>query len=339
MNHLDPPSATGRPEPVSQRPEGSACADPAARITFGEALHEALRADGLSLQRLHHHLGERGISVSPATLSHWQRGRSQPEREQSLQAVAAIEVILGMPQGALQTLLTTRRPRGRALALRSPVPEALSRVLSPGAPLEVALGPDAYRFNEGLVTLSVQETLFLDDQGCIARYMVNHVVRALCDGVRHLTAHHNFDDPDTPSVQVTVNCGRLEALRFRQEVRSAIFDVGFGRTLRRGETAIIDYTLDVGPRWRSSDHHERTLPVPVRHYLLHIFFHPRRLPSSVHGYYRQSSERTAEDIRPLSLDASHSVHIMPAKCHAGLYGIAWKRHALPAAAPSGPRGE
>ncbi|MFG3281532.1 hypothetical protein [Streptomyces sp. NPDC048111] len=175
----------------------------------------------------------------------------------------------------------------------------------------------------------MQETLTLDDQGCIARYAVSHVVRALRDGVRHVTAHHNFDDPDTPSVQVTVGCGRLEALRFRQEVRSAIFDIGFGRTLRRGETAIIDYTLDIGPRWRPSDHHERTLPVPVRHYLLHIFFHPRHLPSSVYGYYRQSSERAAEDIRPLSLDASHSVHIMPAKCQAGIYGIAWKRHALP----------
>ncbi|MFG2721840.1 multiprotein-bridging factor 1 family protein [Streptomyces sp. NPDC048416] len=310
-------------------------AEPAARATFGEAFREALKAAGLSLQRLHHHLGERGISVSPVTLSHWQRGRSQPERQQSLRAVAAIEVILDMPQGALQALLTTRRPRGRALAMTSPVAEALSRVLSPGAPLEQALGADAYRFNEDLVTLSVQETLCLDDQGCIARYTVSHVVRAVRDGVRHLTAHHNLDDPDTPSVQVTVNCGRLEALRFRQEVSAAIFDIGFGRTLRRGETAIIEYTLDIGPRWRPSDHHERTLPVPVRHYLLHIFFHPRHLPSAVHGYYRQSSQRPAQDIRPLALDASHSVHIMPAKCHGGIYGIGWKRHAVPAVGPSG----
>ncbi|MEU6282307.1 helix-turn-helix transcriptional regulator [Streptomyces sp. NPDC047028] len=309
-------------QPTADRPGNPECAQEA---TFGEALHEALKARGLSLQRLHHHLGARGISVSPVTLSHWQRGRSQPERRQSLRAVAEIEVILNLAPGTLQTLLTHRRPRGKALAPTSHMPDALSRVLGPGAPLERALGADAYRFNEDLVSLSVQETVRLDEHGCIDRYSVSHVVRALNDGVRRVTAHHHLDDPDTPSVQVTVNCGSLEALRFRQEVSSAIFDIGFGRPLRRGETAIIDYTLDIGPRWKPSNHHERTLPVPVRQYLLHIFFHPRHVPSAVYGYYGHNSEAGPEEIRPLSLDASHSVHILPAKCHAGIY--AWKRHA------------
>ncbi|MGW5086941.1 hypothetical protein [Streptomyces coelicoflavus] len=316
---------TGRPEGARPEEERSEEARRADGVTFGEALHQALKARGLSLQRLHHHLGERGISVSPVTLSHWQRGRSQPERRQSLRAVAEIEVILHLAPGTLQTLLAHRRPRGRALAPTNRVPDALSRVLSPGAPLERALGADAYRFNENLLTLSVSETVHLDDHGCIERYTVSHVVRATRDDVRHLTAHHNLDDPGTPSVQVTVNCGRLETLHFRQEVSSAVFDIGFGRALRRGETAIIDYTLDIGPRWKPSNHHERTLPVPVRQYLLHIFFHPRHLPSAVHGYYRHNSEAEREEIRPLGLDASHSVHILPAKCQAGIYGIAWGR--------------
>ncbi|MEU3661894.1 hypothetical protein AB0E77_19390 [Streptomyces sp. NPDC032940] len=315
MNQRDHQQAADRPE-EPERP---------GEATFGEALREALKRRGLSLQRLHHHLGERGISVSPVTLSHWQRGRSQPERGQSLRAVAEIEVILHLAPGTLQSLLAHRRPRGRALAPPDRAADGLSRVLSPGAPLERALGADAYRFNEGLVTLSVQETVHLDEHGCIARYTVGHVVRAVRDGVRHLTAHHNLDDPDTPSVQVTVGCGRLETLSFRQEVSSAIFDIGFGRALRRGETAIIDYTLDIGPRWKPSGHHERTLPVPVRQYLLHIFFHPRHLPSAVHGYYRHNSQAQPGEIRPLGLDASHSVHILPAKCHAGIYGIAWRR--------------
>ncbi|MEU8470951.1 helix-turn-helix transcriptional regulator [Streptomyces sp. NPDC029006] len=298
---------------------------PPTRNTFDEAFRTALKASGLSLQRLHHHLGQRGVAVSPVTLSHWQRGRSQPERRQSLRAVAEIEDILGLPRGALQTLLTSRRPRGRAVSTPGESSEALSRILSPGAPLEVVLGADAYRFNEDLVSLSVQETVLLDAYGCIARYAVSHVVRAAQDGVSRLTAHHNLDDIETPSVQVAVQCGRLEALRFRQELGSAVFDIGFGRPLRRGDTAIVDYTLDVGPRWKPSDHHERTLAVPVRQYLLHIFFHPDRLPSVVFGYYKQASGAERRDIRPLVLDASHSVHIMPAKCTGGIYGIAWEQ--------------
>ncbi|MFH9662464.1 multiprotein-bridging factor 1 family protein [Streptomyces sp. NPDC017248] len=321
-----PPAAeetgSGSADGTADRTAGG---QPSAPSTFGEAFRTALKASGLSLQRLHHHLGERGVSVSPVTLSHWQRGRSQPERRQSLRAVGEIEHILGLPRGALQTLLASRRPRGRAVSTRGETSEALSRILSPGAPLEMVLGADAYRFNEHLVSLSVQETVFLDAQGCIARYAVSHVVRAAQDGVGRLTAHHNLDDVETPSVQVTVQCGRLEALRFRQELGSAVFDIGFGRPLRRGDTAIVGYTLDVGPRWTPSDHHERTLAVPVRQYLLHIFFHPARLPSAVFGYYKQASGAERRDIRPLVLDASHSVHIMPAKCTGGIYGIAWER--------------
>ena len=304
--------------------------------TFGAAFHQALKVRGLSLQRLHHHLARRGVSVSPVTLSHWQRGRSQPERQESLRAVAEVEVILDMPRGALQSLLSHRRPRGRAVANGREISEALSRVVTPGAPLERALGPDAYRFNEDLVTLSVQEKLHIDEYGCIARYTVSHVVRATRNGVRHLTAHHNLDDPETPSVQVTVQCGRLEALHFRQEVRSAVFDIGFGRALSRGDTAIVEYTLDVGPRWKPSNHHERTLPIPVRQYLLHMFFHARHVPSAVYGYYRPSSEAAREDVRRLSLDASHSVHLLPAKCTAGIYGISWERYSASGKPPKAP---
>ncbi|MET9253441.1 helix-turn-helix transcriptional regulator [Streptomyces sp. NPDC003717] len=300
-------------------PHDTTSSDP----TFDEALRRALRASGLTLQRLHHHLALRGVSVSPVTLSHWQRGRSRPERPQSLRAVAEVEAILGTGTGALQSLLGHRRPRGRALVRDGEMSTALSHVHPPGSPLAAALGADAYRFNEHLVSLSVHETVRLDEYGCIARYTVSNVVRATRDGVRSLTAHHQLDDTDTPSVQVTVACGRLDALRFRQELGSVVFEIGFGRTLARGETAIIDYALEVGPRWKPSEHHERTLPLSVRQYLLHVYFHPRHVPSAAYGYYREHGEAPRAHRQPLTPDASHSVHILPAKCGAGVHGIAW----------------
>ncbi|MFD7668155.1 helix-turn-helix domain-containing protein [Streptomyces sp. NPDC059788] len=322
MNHPDHPRPPAGPPPDDE--PGEAPGEAPSHVTFGEAFRQALKASGLTLQRLHHHLAVRGISISPATLSHWQRGRSQPERAQSLRAVGEVEAILNTTPGALQSLLSHRRPRGRALATGREMSEALSHIHTPGSPLPEALGADAYRFNENLISLSVQETVHLDEYGCIARYTVSNVVRATRDGVRHLTAHHQLDDPDTPSVQVTVHCGRLTALRFRQELGSAVFDIDFGRALARGDTAIINYTLDVGPRWKPSEHHERALPLSARQYLLHIYFHPRHVPSATYGYFRQNTEAPRSDMRPLSLDASHSVHILPAKCNAGVYGILWK---------------
>ncbi|WP_214110523.1 hypothetical protein [Acrocarpospora catenulata] len=82
---------------------------------FERALRAAIAARGLSLERLHVRLAERGTHVSLASLSNWQRGRSRPERSSSLAAVGELEIILGLPTHSLVTLLGPRRPRGRWL--------------------------------------------------------------------------------------------------------------------------------------------------------------------------------------------------------------------------------
>jgi hypothetical protein len=82
---------------------------------FDEALRAAIMARGLSLERLHVRLAERGVRISLASLSNWQRGRSRPERSASLAAVRELEAILGLPPHSLVTLLGPRRPRGRWL--------------------------------------------------------------------------------------------------------------------------------------------------------------------------------------------------------------------------------
>ncbi len=83
---------------------------------FERALRAAIAARGLSLERLHARLAERGAHVSLASLSNWQRGRSRPERSRSLAAVRELESILGLPADSLVALLGPRRPRGRWLA-------------------------------------------------------------------------------------------------------------------------------------------------------------------------------------------------------------------------------
>jgi len=51
---------------------------------FDAALRAAIRARGLSLDRLREHLRARGVTVTTATLSYWQSGRSRPERRDSV---------------------------------------------------------------------------------------------------------------------------------------------------------------------------------------------------------------------------------------------------------------
>ncbi|NVI92824.1 helix-turn-helix domain-containing protein [Actinomadura sp. BRA 177] len=76
-------------------------------MEFAGALRQAVQASGLTLERIRHRLGRRGLTVSVATLSYWQRGRSRPR---SRTVVVALEEILQVPQGTLTDLLDDPAP-------------------------------------------------------------------------------------------------------------------------------------------------------------------------------------------------------------------------------------
>ncbi|MET9438457.1 helix-turn-helix transcriptional regulator [Streptomyces sp. NPDC006551] len=292
---------------------------------FGQALREALDRKGLTLQRLRDHLALRGIQVSTVTLSHWQRGRSQPERLESLRAVTETEAILGLPTGALLTLLRPRRPRGRSLPTPPERLESARPVFGPKHPLAQALGEEEFsRLNAGTVPLSVHETVHLDHMGRITHYAVTQVVRATHDGADHITAHLNMDERPGPSMSASVQCGTLIDQQRVPELCLMTLRIGFGRPLARGESTVVSYTVDIGPHPHSDTNHERTLPLHVRQYLLHVYFHPDALPSSVYGYYRERDGAPRRDIRLLALSGSGTAHILPADASAGVHGIFWK---------------
>jgi len=85
---------------------------------FADVLRAAIQARGLGLERIRERLLVQGVSVSMATLSYWQSGRSRPERRDSLAAVALLEEVLELPVGTLSGSLGPPRPRGRWLTDR-----------------------------------------------------------------------------------------------------------------------------------------------------------------------------------------------------------------------------
>ncbi|MEL4359367.1 MULTISPECIES: hypothetical protein [unclassified Luteococcus] len=74
-------------------------------VRFSRALSEAIARQPLTLEQLTRRLREAGTPVSQATLSYWQRGRSLPTKEGSLEAIANLERILRMPVGHLTSAL------------------------------------------------------------------------------------------------------------------------------------------------------------------------------------------------------------------------------------------
>lgn len=73
----------------------------ASQPDFATALTTAIRARGMSLKRIAHHLERAGLPVSIATISYWQTGRSLPLRSGSEAVVEEMEKILGTTPGAL----------------------------------------------------------------------------------------------------------------------------------------------------------------------------------------------------------------------------------------------
>lgn len=80
---------------------------------FAQALRRAIDTCGQTLTWLHQRLTARGRPISIATLSSWRSGARHPESPRSLEAVAEIERILGLPENALSALIGPSRRTGR----------------------------------------------------------------------------------------------------------------------------------------------------------------------------------------------------------------------------------
>jgi len=63
---------------------------------FDAALRAAVRARGLTLDRLRAHLARRGVPVALSTLSNWQQGKHRPAIIGSIRTVEALEDILAV---------------------------------------------------------------------------------------------------------------------------------------------------------------------------------------------------------------------------------------------------
>ncbi|MEL4504342.1 hypothetical protein AAEX63_07030 [Luteococcus sp. H138] len=72
---------------------------------FSAALGAAIARQTLTLEQITSQLQTQGTPVSQATLSYWQRGRSLPTKESSLEAIANLEQILRVPVGHLRSAL------------------------------------------------------------------------------------------------------------------------------------------------------------------------------------------------------------------------------------------
>ncbi|MBU7600360.1 hypothetical protein JGS22_022680 [Streptomyces sp. P38-E01] len=290
--------------------------------SFAVALRDAVTRRGLPLDRLCSRLAERGIRLSPSTLSYWQRGRSQPERAESLRAVSELESILKLPPESLRALIEPHRPRGKTVGRAENV-AAIRQIYGTDSLHERALGEDFPNFNSGLRGLSTRDFVWLGRNRAIHRIQASQVFQVLEDGVDRVVALHSLDDPNAGPIDVVVHSGRLGQVRHEPQSSFVVVEILLDRPMRSGTTVYVEYEL----RFTDPQLPSTTLQRAVRHGLRDLMlvarFHPDAIPTNCHRFHQPRVNSAREQVRRIAIDASHTAHLLPSVRALGFHGISW----------------
>ncbi|WP_412543899.1 hypothetical protein R8Z50_15825 [Longispora sp. K20-0274] len=287
--------------------------------SFAEALDAAITARGLTLDRLCHHLSERGVHVSRAALSYWRNNRSRPERQSSLRAVRALEGLLGLPPSSLVALLGPPRPRGRWL---NELPEACDRAyLWPSAAPGMAqldAEPEG-RFE----ALSIHDLVTVAPDRSEQRVRIRSVLRALRGPVDRCLAFFQAEEPEhaVPALVDLRFCapGRL---RYDADDRLFVAELLLDRTLRAGEETVVEYELAFGPGVPMDYFHHR-FHRRVREYVLQVHF-TGEVPGTCHSYRKFAVDAPERDARPVPIGASATALLVATDVEPGVCGLRWE---------------
>lgn len=290
---------------------------------FATAVRTAIAASGLSLDRIQHRLAERGVSVSLATLSYWQSGRSRPGRRQSLVVLDHLEAVLDLERASLSSLVGPVRPRGRG-------PQGVREVMSLAmlwrdhASVSEAFDHIDTRWDDQLSRISRHDQLRIGADRTEARLSVRQVLRAQCDGVDRSVLMHWLDEPGTalPQVRALLHCD-LGLTYSDPENGVVVAELLFDRTLAQGETIIIEHELVHSPGGPVSSSFERRGRLPIRQYVLEVCFDPAALPSHCEQYSHPTDPGEPERSRRITIDSSGCAHAVVLDFAPGAFGMRW----------------
>ncbi|MEU9119097.1 transcriptional regulator [Streptomyces sp. NPDC048506] len=313
-SHLARPDTDGglRPPPHQLTPlprSGSFC----------EALRAAVAARGLSLSRLEDRLRQRGAAVTAATISAWQSGRYQPERPHALAALEELEGILGLAPGALAALLTPPKPRGRWL---NSVADRPSMAESWSGQLDRALSAVDARWNSHLTCLSLHYRLEVD--GSRRAHLIWHrmVLRADTEGPDRYIVGYRPDHPSPPPVVRPASLQRLGVVHGVPEDGTLAAEFLFDRPLSRGETVIVEYTLEHTTARPAAEKVVLHLQGPVHDCVIEVWFDPAAPPARCYAF-RTARPHTGMRVRSLRLANGRHVHSVGLDLSPSDVGVRW----------------
>ncbi|MFI6096305.1 multiprotein-bridging factor 1 family protein [Lentzea sp. NPDC051213] len=285
-------------------------------LGFAEALRAAITARGLSLERLRDHLARRGVSLSFATLSYWQTGRSLPERRASLLAVGHLEDVLEVAPGTLTALLA---PGVRAIRRQE---NGIGALWPAPAVIDDVVGQVDTHWDHRLTRISQHDHVTVGPERGERRFLSRQVLRAEEDGPDRWVAIVHLDEHDRPLplIRPRHNC-RLGRVVTRPGEGLLVAELLFRAPLRRGQTVITEHEIVNHAPYPLATNYERKFRRPVHEYVLEVSFDGAALPRTCTRHVTDvDGTRQEFGVR---LDEGNAVHGVALKFGPGCYGFEW----------------
>ena len=288
--------------------------------TFGEVLRQAIRARGLSLERIHARLGaDYGLSVSMATLSYWQSGRAVPRRSSSQEAVRALETILEVAPGTLLAPLdrerASRRQQRWSRRHGGNDDETIIGLLAK----EHGVAPREAR------VVGVRSTLVIGADRVEKREIVHALIIGEKDDARHFQVFARQDTAVdvTPAIEALSGC-QIGSVFERPTDQSVFVDLVLPRPLRRGEALMVDYQVLWGPTDEPTTRHDRIITFQQRELGLRGRFDPSAVPQTVQYAVRDSIEQPLSSATTVSVPIVDGVaEVVRLDVPLGVHGLYW----------------
>lgn len=287
--------------------------------SFSDALRSAIAERGVSLEWLRGRLTDLGTPLSVATLSYWRSGRSQPEHQTSLEALATLEELLFLPTGHLKSRLRPSRRSGpfrgsKSLAEIMGGSTAVRRTLE-----QLGYDPDD---TESMVETSTQVTFTVDKEGRGRAAVSRSVWKAVRDGARGQPFVFRMEAPGSavPEFIALQGCamGKTHA-----DVDAGVFGVELllERPLVTGETAITEHQVLVPVDAEPEPFYEVYVTRRLSEVVLWIQFDPDRMPAHCEAY---TEDPRSLGRQVLTLRGATSAHHVVRNFGPGKVGIRWR---------------
>ncbi|MET7393061.1 hypothetical protein ABZS66_06130 [Dactylosporangium sp. NPDC005572] len=289
---------------------------------FSAALHLAIEDRGIRLEDIQDRLSTEGVHVSLTTLSYWRRGRSRPERPDSIRAVRLLEKILSLPEESLIVQLGPRRPRGRWLS-RPPGTIEIDRLFADHTGVAKMLGDlDRWRYHE-LTRLSLHDLYHVGPQRQEKGLTVRQVLRANVDRVSRTVAIFETDDLDaTVTVNPVRNC-RLGRVRSVPTAGLVAAEIIFDRILTQGETVVVEYEY-LSESSLPANRYYRGFAVPVTEYVMQVQFDADAVPARCHRFERRALNAPEQGVGEAWIGSTNGAHLIGSDVPPGIVGMRWE---------------